>query len=829
MSHVLSKRLSDLLAGRKPEPRPKSKAQKLAEAKAAAAATKVKRPDLPTDYDHAFGKAAAAFAVRLTVAVEHLRVAEHTTSDYAEITKARAARVKAEEAAAAAQRCAEAAVQPLDVRELSGLTTVPAVALYDTVKALWNTIRPDLSEGTIDAICKANPIPPRPARIKGLLAAVQHYARVAERAAGPEIDVVKLTRDARAALAGTSPPALVRPPAGYLNADGQWADANAEDEIDDMAESDDGAKTGYQHFCGRIKAGHFAGLYFGDFRMPGNGWPNRECGNFLRVKGCTSDDHVAMGVHADTAKNMPYICGRIACPMCFDRVIDRMAARICERIDGFSMLRRSDLTDQETPRRRIPLHCTLSLPESLYQQAATTVGLKSLNKTVRERLKRVGLEASVVIYHPFRFKKSAKGEPYYSPHFHVIAFGWVDYAKVAAAHDEDGWIFKKIRVMRTVEHTRSCVRYILSHVGVAEDADSYRFFAQLGYRKFAASSVLDAQLESTEAFTKVLKERSGGKYPMFDPALFNGTAPGAPDPVPVMVSVRLYDRPDASRLTDEGRAVTETRLDDCHEVPSARIDMEVATKADMEALAARLARSAHRDYPAFPPINHTDVGPDGLVPEERQRQAAGLDSRLPPQRVFVIRTSPIAPSMAGMAPSSGPAEAPVAPTSPTKSRRKRYLTIILRPNLSDLCMICRRQLHLCDAPDDSWGDFPSHVEWELDVPILVPRDRLKPLDVDGPSVKIYSRETGASAYDYRLIAEPVHFVAYPPHVQAQFKEACARADKSLELFMATGKRPSRKAVVNALAREAAVKTAALPGLADRDERRRDARGRLYAE
>ena len=111
---------------------------------------------------------------------------------------------------------------------------------------------------------------------------------------------------------------------------------------------------------------------------------------------------------------------------------------------------------------------------------------------------KAGFIGGAVIYHPFRHKDFGNEtledilEPkvdltkgwYYSPHFHLIGFGWIKHD-----YEENGWIVKNIGVRgETPENHRifELARYQLSHCGVNSRYHSITWIGQLSAHKYKA-------------------------------------------------------------------------------------------------------------------------------------------------------------------------------------------------------------------------------------------------------------------------------------------------------------------------------------------------------
>jgi hypothetical protein len=86
--------------------------------------------------------------------------------------------------------------------------------------------------------------------------------------------------------------------------------------------------------------------------------------------------------------------------------------------------------------------------------------------------KRVGIVGGSMIYHPFRENRSKTW--FFSPHFHVIGYGWHRGFKVS------GWVVVNHGVRKSVHAT---VMYQLSHAGVHEKYHTTTWFGDLSYNK----------------------------------------------------------------------------------------------------------------------------------------------------------------------------------------------------------------------------------------------------------------------------------------------------------------------------------------------------------
>lgn len=104
----------------------------------------------------------------------------------------------------------------------------------------------------------------------------------------------------------------------------------------------------------------------------------------------------------------------------------------------------------------------------------------TIKKEFRKIQKQVGINASAVVLHPFRFVTD-KGEPYVSPHFHVIAFGWIQNTK--EVYEKSGWIVHNISTLKNeVDYFRTS-KYLLTHAGVRPATHAVVYTGHISYSK----------------------------------------------------------------------------------------------------------------------------------------------------------------------------------------------------------------------------------------------------------------------------------------------------------------------------------------------------------
>jgi len=122
--------------------------------------------------------------------------------------------------------------------------------------------------------------------------------------------------------------------------------------------------------------------------------------------------------------------------------------------------------------RRKPIHVIFSVPEVLWSEK-----IEVLRVRLYKIAKKCGLSGGCAIFHPFR-EHHVQKTWYWSPHFHVIAFGWVK--DVRSLHSRYGWVIKNVGVRKSVHAT---LMYQLSHAGVHPGHHVITWFGSLSYSK----------------------------------------------------------------------------------------------------------------------------------------------------------------------------------------------------------------------------------------------------------------------------------------------------------------------------------------------------------
>ena len=218
------------------------------------------------------------------------------------------------------------------------------------------------------------------------------------------------------------------------------------------------------------------------FKMVGTGESKDYCGDFV-TEGC--DNFVNHPNGMLYGQNRRLSCKSAECPVCWDSWLVRETSRITERTEKFRML-----GERKGYRSTKPIHVIVSPPKWLWNVTWT-----ELKKTFRKMVKRAGIVGGVSMFHAFR--RSSDGKTwFYSPHFHMIGYGWVINTKKISS--KEGWVIKNKGIRKSSTEVYSTVAYLLSHTAIAKGVHSVTWFGDLSYRsKYALE--LKREIEESDA------------------------------------------------------------------------------------------------------------------------------------------------------------------------------------------------------------------------------------------------------------------------------------------------------------------------------------------
>ena len=175
---------------------------------------------------------------------------------------------------------------------------------------------------------------------------------------------------------------------------------------------------------------------------------------------------------------MKRICWRALCHICYKEVANREANNAYERLQQGKELYKIERIFIGNAK-----HIVISPPHRIHAEMETVEGFKKVMTDTYSIIKRTGILGGILIIHSHR--GSAKEGWEFSPHFHIVGFGYVKNLP-----NRLGWIIKNIGYRKSIKAT---IRYLLTHHGIALNTEhkelekrmlySVRWFGKFSYNK----------------------------------------------------------------------------------------------------------------------------------------------------------------------------------------------------------------------------------------------------------------------------------------------------------------------------------------------------------
>ena len=203
------------------------------------------------------------------------------------------------------------------------------------------------------------------------------------------------------------------------------------------------------------------------WHLPGTKEPYGTCGLWATTGCLNVTKHVELRADGESHAGKIYIkhfqrcCFKADCKKCYLKWAKREAHKSARRIERYQ-----ELSGKQ------PIHVIVSPPSSAWEKE-----IKSWRKEVYKIIKKVKVRGGACIYHPFRYNKELN-EWYYSPHFHVLCFGWL--IDVGKEYAKTGYVIKNLGVRKTIYGT---IYYQLTHAGIHKGRHSLVWFGSLSYSK----------------------------------------------------------------------------------------------------------------------------------------------------------------------------------------------------------------------------------------------------------------------------------------------------------------------------------------------------------
>lgn len=229
-------------------------------------------------------------------------------------------------------------------------------------------------------------------------------------------------------------------------------------------------------------------MQFGEgfWELSGHGESYADCGSW-RAKGCLNvEEHKGISLAGEIMQGRAFIrwykrsCLRAQCPVCYEKWAGKEAHKVAHRLRAWRG-------------RGQVIHLMVSPPWSALERAGE---YEQLRKESYRVARESGFLGGSVFYHPARrrcaecgswikehfkscfFCGSKRVEWVFSPHFHMMGYGWIQ--QVKQGYERHGWVVKNIGVRKSLVGT---AQYLLSHAGIHPHKHTITWFGFLSYNK----------------------------------------------------------------------------------------------------------------------------------------------------------------------------------------------------------------------------------------------------------------------------------------------------------------------------------------------------------
>lgn len=189
-------------------------------------------------------------------------------------------------------------------------------------------------------------------------------------------------------------------------------------------------------------------------------------------------------------KGIPRHCNKPTCPECAPYHIEKDTPAQALKIVSKS----KDLRHTMGWMYGKLQHVTVSVPERYYYKALTNDGFNDLKRQAMKYAQKCGIIGGLIVFHPFRQdgvndddllpedytptpeNSLNKHNARFSPHFHIVGFGFVSGSE--QLYDSTGWIVRSLRTgqksITNLAEVTSIIRYLKSHIGFVADESPFK-------------------------------------------------------------------------------------------------------------------------------------------------------------------------------------------------------------------------------------------------------------------------------------------------------------------------------------------------------------------
>ena len=206
-------------------------------------------------------------------------------------------------------------------------------------------------------------------------------------------------------------------------------------------------------------------------KLPGCADPYPVCGSWV-FRRCPDHNY---------GKRVKYACNRLSCPACVRAAGIRIAKKIERRMFLYGLREQFLSKGSRNPKSS---HVIEAIHPS---DPFWDLPRHKQNMLLKKMRKIAGIKGGVEINHLWRFDEEKKHKPVYSPHNHLIVYGWISGSATGDIKEKLGVdvIYEKVDTLYKRTDVLGVAFYALSHCTIVKNKHSVKWFGCLSYTKIS--------------------------------------------------------------------------------------------------------------------------------------------------------------------------------------------------------------------------------------------------------------------------------------------------------------------------------------------------------
>jgi len=396
-------------------------------------------------------------------------------------------------------------------------------------------------------------------------------------------------------------------------------------------------------------------------------------------------------------------------------------------------------------------------------------------------LKRVGIVGGVTVLHYWRFTPGLE-KGYFSPHFHVLGLGWIDYTKIKSNYEKTNYVIKKISNCESEQDVFSIMRYLLSHSAVKESKHSVQYFGESSNNNMRVEDILEKSVSSRAKLDKIFSKYDASKVTRIETQYF-----GPDSSVPGIKSysggyIRTYNSiVDAVRYTRD-------ELLDYPAFPQSKHneDEDESNETPVYHAFPQSKHNEDEDESNETPVYHGDQGHDLLYPVFHPGEEQPDPQIVKEPKAYLVCKISLQSSTSSI--------------ERSKRRRYVYLIICIDPSTDNICPVCsavlRRLIPSAQLNPEIWEKYLEDIPVSTVVLIeeesmIADWDYVDHFDVNPEGIFYIHSETAKFSYDAKIPVRSLWYDDLTMEEKMQFGFDKQLAEKNQQHIINHGNRLPR--------------------------------------